>query len=104
MLGATKTVSAKNSKAFAIEINKYIDSKDRKSKKDKKKKAEEESLMDKVRKAAGQEASRHAPSKTSMEDIEWWPLIRTVRVRCHSKALATGAILVDLPGTLAHSP
>ncbi|KAL1709238.1 hypothetical protein EV121DRAFT_276622 [Schizophyllum commune] len=98
MLGATKTVSAKNSKAFAIEINKYIDSKDRKSKKDKKKKAEEESLMDKVRKAAGQEASRHAPGKTSLEDIEWWPLIRTVRVRCHSKALATGAVLVDLPG------
>ncbi|KAL1734274.1 hypothetical protein EV714DRAFT_202750 [Schizophyllum commune] len=98
MLGATKTVSAKNSKAFAIEINKYIDSKDRKSKKDKKKKAEEESLMDKVRKAAGQEASHHAPGKTSLEDIEWWPLIRTVRVRCHSKALATGAVLVDLPG------
>ncbi|KAL1740588.1 hypothetical protein HDZ31DRAFT_85351 [Schizophyllum fasciatum] len=98
MLGATKTVSAKNSKAFAIEINKYIDSKDRKSKKDKKKQKEEESLMDKVRKAAGKEASRHAPGKTSMEDIEWWPLIRTVRVRCHSKALATGAVLVDLPG------
>lgn len=98
MLGATKTVSAKNSKAFATEINKYIDSKDRKSKKDKKKKADEETMMDKVRKAAGKEASRFSGGKTNVEDIEWWPLIRTVRVRCHSKALSTGAVLVDLPG------
>lgn len=28
----------------------------------------------------------------------FWPLIRQVRVKCNSKALSTGAILVDLPG------
>jgi hypothetical protein len=28
----------------------------------------------------------------------YWPLIRQVRVRCNARALATGAILVDLPG------
>ena len=28
-----------------------------------------------------------------------WPLIKQVRVRCKSRALETGAILVDLPGT-----
>lgn len=28
-----------------------------------------------------------------------WPLIKTVKVRCPSEVLSTGAVLVDLPGT-----
>ena len=94
---------AKNSKDFGKEIAKYIDSKDqkrgdKKDKKDKKKeKAKEPSLMDKVRKAAGQSvtARKEAPKA---EEPAYWPLIRQVTVRCPSKALSTGAVLVDLPG------
>lgn len=55
---------------------KYIDSKDEKrgKKKDKEKKKKSES----------------GPAL--------WPLIRQVNVRCNSRALSTGAVLVDLPG------
>jgi hypothetical protein len=100
ILGTTKKIVAKTSKDFGKEIAKYIDSKDQKrgDKKDKKKdKAKEPSLMDKVRKAAGQSvtARRDGPKG---EEAAYWPLIRQVTVRCPSKALSTGAILVDLPG------
>lgn len=30
--------------------------------------------------------------------IEYWPLIRVVRIYCKSPVLGTGAVLVDLPG------
>lgn len=109
ILGTTKTIVAKDSKAFAKEIAKYIDSKDQKrgSKKDKNGKQEkpkEPSLMDKVRAAAGFNKNpatdtSKGTSKTSEQDAPaLWPLIRQVNVRCHAKALSTGAVLVDLPG------
>ena len=101
---------AKDSKVFAKEIGKYIDSKDQKrgSKKDKAKekdKSKEPSLMDKVRSAAGLANKSFATAGTSKKtnDIDapaLWPLIRQVNVRCHAKALSTGAVLVDLPGAL----
>jgi hypothetical protein len=76
ILGATKKISAPNSKVFAKQIGKYIDSKDQKrGKKDKEKK---------------NNVDPNAPAL--------WPLIRQVRVRCPSAALSTGAVLVDLPG------
>ena len=28
----------------------------------------------------------------------FWPLVRMIYIRCRSKALETGAVLVDLPG------
>lgn len=100
---------AKDSKVFTKEIGKYIDSKDQKrgSKKDKAKekdKSKEPSLMDKVRSAAGL-PNRNLATGTSKKtnDIDspaLWPLIRQVNVRCHAKALSTGAVLVDLPGAL----
>lgn len=112
ILGVTKTISAKDSKAFAKEIGKYIDSKDQKrGKKDKdkdkkdKEKSKQPSLMDKVRNAAGMASRGTATSSTKSKDTDpdtpaLWPLIRQVNVRCNAGALATGAILVDLPGTL----
>jgi hypothetical protein len=80
-LGTTQRIVAKDSKVFSVEINKYIDSKDQKrgSKKDKKDK-------DKAKK------------KDKPDGPALWPLIKQVLVRCKSKALETGAILVDLPG------
>ncbi|KAI0829426.1 hypothetical protein BC628DRAFT_1501297 [Trametes gibbosa] len=80
LLGTTKHISAPGSRTFAKEISKYIDSKDQKrgDKKDKKK--------DKDKK----DKDKDGPA--------YWPLIRQVRVWCNARALATGAILVDLPG------
>ena len=98
---------AKDSKVFAKEIGKYIDSKDqeRGSKKDKGK-DKEPSLMDKVRNLAGlpnrnlATGTSKKTSKTSDPDAPaLWPLIRQVNVRCHAEALSTGAVLVDLPGS-----
>jgi hypothetical protein len=84
ILGVTKKIVAPDSKTFAKEIGKYIDSKDQKrgdKKKDKK---------------------TDAQKKADAEAPALWPLIRQVNVRCNSAALSTGAILVDLPGTDSH--
>ncbi|KAJ7276327.1 hypothetical protein B0H12DRAFT_1084814 [Mycena haematopus] len=78
ILGQTKKIVARDSKAFGIEIAKYIDSKDQKRGKDKDK-------------SKDKSKDKNAPAL--------WPLIRKVDVRCSAAALATGAILVDLPGT-----
>ncbi|KAJ7667949.1 hypothetical protein DFH06DRAFT_1280748 [Mycena polygramma] len=82
ILGATKKIVARDSKAFAVEIAKYIDSKDQRRGKDKK---------DKDKKKEKKDKDANTPAL--------WPLIRKVNVRCSAAALATGAILVDLPGT-----
>jgi hypothetical protein len=39
------------------------------------------------------------PENQDVNQPAYWPLIRQVAVRCNAKALSTGAILVDLPGT-----
>ncbi|KAJ8086529.1 hypothetical protein PM082_005352 [Marasmius tenuissimus] len=31
-------------------------------------------------------------------EVSYWPIIRVVKIRCNSPCLATGAVLVDLPG------
>lgn len=99
ILGTTKTIIAKDSKVFAKEIGKYIDSKDQKrGKKDKKEKAKESSLMDKVRKSAGMSTSKSKDKDQDFDSPALWPLIRQVNVRCRAQALSTGAVLVDLPG------
>ncbi|KAF8974240.1 hypothetical protein BDZ97DRAFT_1945601 [Flammula alnicola] len=102
ILGTTKLISAKDSKAFTKEIGKYIDSKDQKrgkKDKDKKDKPKEPSIMDKVRKSAGMLSKSSGSSKDADADSPaLWPLIRQVNVRCRAEALSTGAVLVDLPG------
>ena len=102
---STKTITAKDSKVFAKEIGKYIDSKDQKrGKKDKKEKAKEKAkeptLMDKVRKSAGMSTSKSKDKDQDFDSPALWPLIRQVNVRCRAQALSTGAVLVDLPGTV----
>jgi hypothetical protein len=81
--GQTKKIVARDSKIFAVEIAKYIDSKDQRRGKDKDKKKDKKDKKDKNKDA-------NTPAL--------WPLIRQVNVRCSAAALATGAILVDLPG------
>ncbi|KAF5388296.1 hypothetical protein D9615_000347 [Tricholomella constricta] len=100
IFGTTKRIVARDSKAFAKEIGKYIDSKDQKrgdKKKEKEKKSKEKSLMDKVREASGSSRLRDS-GKADADAPALWPLIRQVNVLCNAAALSTGAILVDLPG------
>ncbi|KAL9712639.1 hypothetical protein Ac2012v2_003876 [Leucoagaricus gongylophorus] len=105
ILGTTKRISAKDSRTFAKEIAKYIDSKDQKrGKKDRKENEKEKekgpSLMAVVRAKTAQHPRNTEKPKTSPSDDEpaLWPLIRQVNVRCKAAALSTGAVLVDLPG------
>jgi len=107
ILGTTKRISAKDSRTFAKEIAKYIDSKDQKrGKKDRKENEKEKekgpSLMAVVRAKTAQHPRNTEKPKTSPGDDEpaLWPLIRQVNVRCKAAALSTGAVLVDLPGML----
>ena len=105
VLGTKKTISAKDSKAFAKEIGKYIDSKDKEIKDKPKEKKKEKTMMDKIRaqeaKLAGLMGGPVKDTNDSdSDDVAFWPLIRQVDVRCQSKVLSTGAVLVDLPGAL----
>lgn len=96
---------AKDSKVFAEQISRYIDSKDQKrGQKDKKNKKDKDkskstagSFGDYFSKEKQQEGQRK--DKANKDDAPaLWPLIRQVNVRCPCKALSSGAILVDLPG------
>lgn len=107
ILGTTKRIVAKDSKIFAQEISKYIDSKDQKrGKKDKKDnkedkpKLQETSFAGYFAKEKEKAASSSSKKKENKKDDEaaFWPLIRQVNVRCSSAALSSGVILVDLPG------
>jgi hypothetical protein len=121
ILGTTKHVVASTSKEFGKEIAKYIDSKNQKrgdkgKKDDKKAPAPAKSgntLMDLVRKKATAQAmvlytgesspnngaasgsgNGHANKdhgEPNVEELELWPLIRSVKVRCNAAALSTGA-------------
>ncbi|KAG9018995.1 hypothetical protein FRB90_007375 [Tulasnella sp. 427] len=79
ILGTTRKISAANSKEFGKAIAPFIDSKEKK-----RGKAHDDKNSKKNDKAEG-------PAL--------WPLIRIVKVRCPAKALQSGAVLVDLPGT-----
>jgi len=103
ILGTMKRISAKDSRTFAKEIAKYIDSKDQKrGKKDKEEKEKEkkQGLMATVRAMNAQHPRNIEKPKTSPGDDQCalWPLIRQVNVLCKAAALSTGAVLVDLPG------
>jgi hypothetical protein len=78
ILGTTESIECRNSEDFGLAISKFIDSKDQRRGKDKQKKTSRE--------------------KSKMDGVALWPLIRLVRVRAKSKALSSGAVLVDLPG------
>lgn len=72
ILGTTKTVSNKNADIFYKRLNRFVDS----AEKEKGKKKE----------------------KGEAYAMEYWPLIKVVRVQTKADALSTGAVVVDLPG------
>jgi Dynamin family len=93
-LGTTKHVFSKDSKAFAVEISTYIDSKDQKRGQKKGKKGKDDKKKDKNDK----DGKKKDSNGVTDNDPALWPLIRQVVVKCQAAALSTGAILVDLPG------
>ena len=74
ILGKTRDIQETDSLLFYKKLQSFVDSKEKSTgKKDKDKKKEPRAL-------------------------EYWPLIRVVRLYVKSRALATGAVIVDLPG------
>ena len=98
---------AKDSKIFAQEISKYIDSKDQKrGKKDKKDKSKEKpkpqesSFADFLAKEKQQAAVSSSSSKDNSKKDDgaaFWPLIRQVNVRCSSALASSWSIYRVLP-------
>ncbi|TID24181.1 hypothetical protein E6O75_ATG02546 [Venturia nashicola] len=74
ILGTTKRIKDSNAASFYRQLQVYVDSvEDREKEKDTLKKKEKRKM-------------------------EFWPLIKVVRIFTRSDALSTGAVLVDLPG------
>ncbi|KAI9702698.1 MAG: hypothetical protein M1820_006082 [Bogoriella megaspora] len=70
VLGSTKSVKSSNSDAFYEDLQRYVDSKEKPSR----------------------------DNKNELKRMEFWPLIKVVRIFTRSPVLATGAVIVDLPG------
>ncbi|KAF2826280.1 hypothetical protein CC86DRAFT_350866 [Ophiobolus disseminans] len=77
VLGTTKKINTASPNAFYKRLQGYVDSKEKVSKKDKAKD------KDKQKKAF---------------EMEYWPLIKVVKIYVKAQALSTGAVIVDLPG------
>ncbi|KAJ4989063.1 tat pathway signal sequence [Stagonosporopsis vannaccii] len=75
VLGTTKKIDSPSAQRFYQELQKYVDSKEKVAKKDK-----------------------GGKSDKSTFDLEYWPLIKVVRIYTKAPALSTGAVIVDLPG------
>lgn len=75
-LGTTRTIEADDALVFYKKLQQYVDSKEKNS-----------ALKEKGEK-----------EKKKPWEMEFWPLIRVVRLHVKAPALATGAVIVDLPG------
>ncbi|OJZ83876.1 hypothetical protein ASPFODRAFT_62985 [Aspergillus luchuensis CBS 106.47] len=88
LLGTTMGFEEDDPKAFSTKLKSYIDSKGKRGRPKKS--------------AKKQDADEHPDSvsdtETANQDIGLWPLVRVVRIYTKAPALATGAVLVDLPG------
>ncbi|MCJ1248606.1 hypothetical protein MMC30_005824 [Trapelia coarctata] len=74
ILGKTRDIKEDNSSIFYKHLQRYVDSKE---------------------KATGKKDKNE---KKEPKEIEFWPLIKVVRIFVKSPALSTGAVIVDLPG------
>ncbi|KAF2757867.1 hypothetical protein EJ05DRAFT_368999 [Pseudovirgaria hyperparasitica] len=80
VLGTTIKIEKAEPEGFYRKLQTYVDSKEKIIKKDK-------------GTGTGKDKEKKEPRKT-----EYWPLIKVVRIFVRSPALATGAVIVDLPG------
>ncbi|CAD6446372.1 e1e59874-7bcb-4b1c-a282-67f13334c37c [Sclerotinia trifoliorum] len=76
VLGTTRTIEKSYSEFFYKELQRYVDSKE---------------------KSTG-EGGRPSEKKKEKRTMEFWPLIKVVRIFVKADALSTGAVIVDLPG------
>ncbi|KAL5121484.1 hypothetical protein ACEQ8H_000556 [Pleosporales sp. CAS-2024a] len=75
VLGTTKKINSAYPDSFYRQLQKYVDSKEKVSKNGKDKEKQKK-----------------------ITDMEYWPLIKVVKIYVKAKALSTGAVIVDLPG------
>ncbi|KAI1502724.1 Dynamin family-domain-containing protein [Biscogniauxia marginata] len=80
ILGTTKAVNGSTSEEFYDQLAVYIDSKDKNTEKE------------------GKKGDRRGRPKADQKKMEFWPLVKVVRVYTKADALSTGVVLVDLPG------
>ncbi|KAJ4289692.1 hypothetical protein N0V90_011021 [Kalmusia sp. IMI 367209] len=78
VLGTTRLINRAHSGPFYVELQKYVDSKEKVTGKKSKEQKERE--------------------KYSRKQMEVWPLIKVVKIYTKAAALSTGAVIVDLPG------
>lgn len=74
VLGTTKNIAKSSAEPFFLELKRWVDSKE---------------------KATGKKKDKEKPAPVQME---YWPLIKVVKIQTKSPALSTGAVIVDLPG------
>ena len=74
VLGKTREIEEQDSMMFYKKLQHYVDSKEKST------------------------GKRGKDKKKEKREMEFWPLIRVVRLHVKSSALATGAVIVDLPG------
>ncbi|KAI1623100.1 hypothetical protein EDD37DRAFT_565877 [Exophiala viscosa] len=74
-LGTTRTIEADDALVFHKKLQQYVDSKEK-----------------------GGVKGKGEKERKKPREMEFWPLIRVVRLHVKSPALATGAVIVDLPG------
>ena len=86
VLGTKKKIHAAESQNFYQKLQGYVDSKEKISKKDRSKE-----------KVSKKDKSKEKASKSAVQ-MEYWPLIKVVKIYTKSGALSTGAVIVDLPG------
>jgi hypothetical protein len=79
ILGTTKTIETAQASSFYQQLQHYMDSREKCNKK-----------------GRGIDGSR--TKTTENTEMEYWPLIKVVRIYTKSPALSTGAVIVDLPG------
>ncbi|KAF2128828.1 hypothetical protein P153DRAFT_423306 [Dothidotthia symphoricarpi CBS 119687] len=77
VLGTNKNIHTAQPGRFYQELQQYVDSKEKVTKKDK---------------------NNDKEKKKKSFQMEYWPLIKVVKIYIKSPALATGAVIVDLPG------
>ncbi len=74
ILGKSRDVEETDSLVFYKKLQNFVDSKEKST------------------------GNKDKDKKKERKEMEFWPLIRVVRIYVKSRALATGAVIVDLPG------
>ncbi|KAG8163857.1 hypothetical protein KVR01_005775 [Diaporthe batatas] len=94
VLGSTKLLCATSSSGLFESLKQYIDSKDHEGNPNQDK---ENSNKRQKKSKKDNEKDKDKPKKPEKK-MEYWPLIKVVRIYSKAAALSTGVVLVDLPG------